>query len=117
MFNITQSPSRPAGTAAVDMVVFVQGSVITINDEPFDFSFMEKGSSLPHDAIQSDHFAPGYVTCDSAGVINVALLVPVGPGVTADLPLLEGKKYGKVIDVHIPATEQAALAATEAVNA
>lgn len=102
MFNITQSPIRPAGTAAVDMVVFVQGAVLTINDEAFDFSFMEKGSSLPHDAIQSDHFAPGYVTCDSAGVINVALLVPVGPGVTADLPALEGKKYGKVIDVHIP---------------
>lgn len=107
MFNITQSPIRPAGTAAVEMVVFVQGSVITINDEPFDFSFMPKGSSLPHEAVQSAHFAPGYITCDSAGVINVALLVPVGPGVTAGLPVLEGKKYGKVIDVHIPAQEAA----------
>lgn len=107
MFNITQSPIRPAGTAAVDMVVFVQGSVITINDEPFDFSVMEKGSSLPHYAVKSerpdaDYFAPGDITCDDAGVINVGLLVPVGPGVTEDLPVLEGKKYGKVIDVHIP---------------
>ncbi|RED07003.1 hypothetical protein [Ectopseudomonas oleovorans] len=107
MFNITQSPIRPAGTAAVDMVVFVQGSVLTINDEAFDFSVMEKGSSLPHYAVKPDrpgaeYFAPGDITCDDAGVINVALLVPVGPGIAEDLPVLEGKKYGKVIDVHIP---------------
>ena len=100
MFNITQSPIRPAGTAAVDMVVFVQGVVMTINGEPFDFSVMEKGSSLPHYAVKSerpgaDYFAPGDITCDDAGVINVGLLVQIGPDVHADCHVMYGRD-GKV---------------------
>lgn len=107
MFNITQSPRRPAGMAAVDFVVFVQGSVLTINGEAFDFSFMEKGSTLPRAAVDSPHFDSD-VACDDAGVINLSLIVPVGPAPTVEEafpPALVGKKYGTVIDIHLPAVE------------
>lgn len=107
MFNISQSPQRPAGTAAVDFAVFVQGSKLTINGEEFDFSFMEKGSTLPRDAVNSPHFASD-VVCDDSGVINLTLLVPIGPAPSeaeAYPPILEGKKYGTVIDIHLPAIE------------
>lgn len=115
MFNITQSPFRPAGTAAVDLVVFVQGSKLTINGEEFDFSFMESGSTLPRAAVVSPHLASD-VVCDEGGVINLTLLVPIGPTPSADeaFPaVLEGKKYGTVIDVHLPAIE---LPAEEVAN-
>lgn len=107
MFNINQAPYRPAGLAAVDFVVFVQGSVLTINTEAFDFSFMDKGSTLPREAVESPHLASD-VVCDDAGVITLTLLVPIGPNPTeaeAFPPMLEGKKYGKVIEVHVPAVE------------
>lgn len=115
MFTITQSPYRPAGLSAIDFVAFVQGSVITINGEAFDFSFMERGSTLPLEAISSEHFGSD-VICDDGGIIRVELKVPVGPGATPEQafpPLLEGKKYGKVIDIHLPAVE---LPASEVVN-
>lgn len=108
MFNIQQQPQVPAGTAAVDFVVFVQGSAITINGEQFDFSFMERGSYLPHDAIDSPWFFPQDVTCDDSGVINVKLYVPVADP-SQPLPTLEGKKYGTVIENHIPAFEPPAV--------
>lgn len=107
MFNITQSPYRPAGMAAVDFSVFVQGTSLTINGESFDFSFMEKGSTLPREAVDSPHLASN-VVCDDAGVIILTLLVPIGPSPTEEEafpPALEGKKYGKVIDIHLPAVE------------
>ncbi|WP_158894651.1 MULTISPECIES: hypothetical protein [unclassified Pseudomonas] len=119
MFTINQAPYRPAGLGAVDLQVFVQGSMITINDEPFDFSFMEKGSTLPRAAVDSPHFASD-VVCDDAGVIILTLLVPIGPTPTeaeAFPPALEGKKYGKVIDIHLPAVELPAPAPAPAPDA
>lgn len=107
MFNITQSPVRPAGLSAVDMTVFVKGSTLIINDEEFDFSFMEKGSSLPRSAVSSQ-FLESDVVCDETGTINLTLRVPLGAKPTdseAFPPVLEGKKYGKVIDIHLPAIE------------
>ncbi len=115
MFNIKQSPQRPSGTAAVDFTVFVQGSKLTINAEVFDFSFMENGSTLPMDAVNSPYLASD-VVCDESGVINLTLLVPIGPNPTdaeAFPPVLEGAKYGTVIDVHLPAIE---LPAEEVAN-
>lgn len=112
MFNITQLPYRPAGLAAVDYVVFVQGAVLTINDESFDFSFMEKGSTLPREAVASAYLA-SEVICDDAGVINLSLLVPISAAPTeaeAWPPVLEGKKYGQVIEVHLPALQLAVAA-------
>lgn len=107
MFNITQSPYRPAGMAAVDFSVFVQGTTLTINGEEFDFSFMEKGSTLPCEAVNSPHLCSD-VVCDEAGSISLSLLVPIGPSpaeAEAFPPILEGKKYGTVIDIHLPAIE------------
>lgn len=107
MFNITQSPVRPAGLSAVDMTVFVKGSTLIINDEEFDFSFMEKGSSLPRSAVDSPYLVSD-VFCDESGTINLTLKVPLGPSPTdaeAFPPVLKGKKYGTVIDIHLPAIE------------
>lgn len=107
MFNINQVTHRPAGLTSIDFAVFVQGAVITINGEAFDFSFMEKGSTLPASAIASERFT-GDVVCDDDGVINVTLVAPIGPNATeAEIhpAPLTGKKYGKVIDIHIPAVE------------
>lgn len=109
MFNIYQVTHRPAGVSEVNFTVFVQGSEITINDEAFDFSFMEKGSTLPVSAISSERFAAD-VVCDDDGVINITLVTPIGPNATeAEIhpAPLTGKKYGKVIDIHIPAVEVA----------
>lgn len=117
MFNITQLPYRPAGLAAVDFVVTVQGAVLTINNEAFDFSFMDKGATLPRDAVQTPHLASD-VVCDDAGVINLSLLVPISSTPTeaeAFPPVLEGKKFGKVIDIHLPAITLS-IAGEEAAN-
>lgn len=115
MFNITQSPRRPPGTDSVDFTVFVQGSKLTINGEEFDFSFMENGSTLPMAAVNSPYLASD-VVCDESGVINLTLLVPIGPSPSeaeAFPPVLEGKKYGTVIDIHLPAID---LPAEEVAN-
>lgn len=105
MFNIKQVTHRPSGLLAVEFTAFVQGSVLTINGEAFDFSFMEKGSTLPMSAIASERFAAD-VVCDDDGVINVTLVTPIRPNATESeihpAPLT-GKKYGKVIDIQIPA--------------
>lgn len=107
MFTINQAPYRPAGVSAVDMQVFVQGSKLTINDEEFDFSFMERGSILPREAVESPHLASD-VVCDDEGLIILTLRIPIGPTPTEAeaFPMpLQRKKYGKVIDIHIPAVE------------
>ena len=107
MFNIYQITHRPSGISAVDFKVFVQGSVITINDDVFDFSFMEKGSTMPREFIEKERFAAD-VECDDDGVINVTLVTPIGPDATQDEihpAALLGKKYGTVIDIHLPAID------------
>lgn len=117
MFNIKQSPVRPAGTAETRFVVAIRGSVIVINDEPFDFAFMEKGSTLPREAVDSPHFC-SEVTCDDSGTISLTLLVPIGPAPTdaeAFPPTLNVNTDGTVIDIHLPADDL--LAALVAPNA
>lgn len=106
MFNILQSPYAPLPTKSANLSVFVQGSSIKINGDEFDFSFMEPGDTLPNSAIDSPYFEGG-VDCLENGIIQITLRVPVPPGATGDVaypPVLEGKKYGKVIDVHIEAS-------------
>lgn len=104
MFNIQQQAQMPAGVSVVDFVVSVQGSVITINGAAYDFGFMEKGSSLPHDAVDSVHVYPQDITCDDAGVITIRLYVPVLDP-SQPLPTLKGKRDGKLIDIHLPAVD------------
>lgn len=109
MFNITQIAQVPPGTAAVDFVVTVKGSVMTINGYEYDFAFMSKGDYLPFDAIQPEVGEPPFfferdIICDDDGVINVAIYVPVQDP-SEPLPVLQNKKLGKVIDAHIPAMQ------------
>jgi len=107
IFNITQSPCRPSGTAAVDLTVSIQGALLIINGESFDFAFMEKGSTLPRAAVDSPHFCSD-VVCDDSGAINLTLLVPVGPAPseTEAFPTMLSKQTeGTVIDIHLPAIE------------
>jgi hypothetical protein len=58
-------------------VVSLAGDVLTINDEPFDFSQLSDGATLPADAVGSDHFA-GPVERIS-GELHLTLRLPVGP--------------------------------------
>jgi len=107
MFNITQRTQRPAGIEPVDFTVSVQGSVLIINGERFDFGFMEPGSSLPRDAVDSPHLSSD-VVCDDEGAISLTLRVPIGPAPSeAEVypPLLTGQTSGTVIDIHLPAIE------------
>lgn len=61
-------------------VVSVQGDVITINGEAFDFSQLTKGSTLPADAIDSEYFV-GDVKREN-GDIELTLLLPIGVNAT-----------------------------------
>jgi len=73
--NITFSPMRRDDTLALSK----SGDTLTINGEAFDFSGLPNGATLPRSAVSSDWIA-GDIERDDAGVLNVPLLLPHGPG-------------------------------------
>jgi len=58
-------------------IVTLAGDVLTINNEPFDFTQLPTGATLPADAIGSDYFA-GPVD-RIAGELHLTLKLPTGP--------------------------------------
>lgn len=66
-------------------VVSVQGDILTINDEDFDFSPMGPGDQLPAVAVQSDFLDRAtMVTKSEAGEIELTLLLPMAHGETSE---------------------------------
>lgn len=72
--NITLSPVR---MDVESFEVRKLGSSLWVNGEEFNFSPMQEGSTLPADAVLSDHF-PGPVNMVD-GVISLTLRIPL-PG-------------------------------------
>ena len=72
MMNIKLSPVR---IDDVDLIVIKAGTVLTVNEESFDFSPMKEGSTLPYGAVVSDHFH-GDVSMDN-GIITLTLRLPL----------------------------------------
>lgn len=70
---ITLSPQRLDAT----LVASVVGDVITLNGEPFDFTQLPEGSSLPADAIESNHFVGPVERIN--GELRLTLRLPHGP--------------------------------------
>ena len=68
---IKLSPQRRDGTLGVVR----SGSILIANGEPFDFSRMSDGDTLPRSAIQSDWFA-GDVD-NIGGELELTLLLPI----------------------------------------
>lgn len=56
--------------------ISVNGNTIFINEEPFDFSQLQDGETLPRAAIDSPWFADDVKRID--GVLHVALVLPHG---------------------------------------
>lgn len=70
---INLSPSRSDSRISVS----VNGDTISINEEPFDFSPLQDGDTLPQKAIDSPWFAGDVKRVD--GVLHVTLMFPHGP--------------------------------------
>ena len=58
-------------------IVSLAGDVLTINDEPFDFTQLPEGATLPPSAIGSDYFAGPVERV--AGELHLTLKLPTGP--------------------------------------
>lgn len=71
--QIELSPSRRDDTLALEK----QGDTLIVNGEPFDFSELGEGETLPRDAIGSGWFA-GDVSRIS-GELKLTILLPNGP--------------------------------------
>lgn len=67
------SPVRRDETIAVSLA----GDVLTINGQPFDFTQLQEGATLPAEAIDSEHFAGPVERID--GELHLTLLLPHGP--------------------------------------
>ncbi|MCR8550875.1 hypothetical protein M4578_23870 [Salipiger sp. P9] len=70
---LTFSPMRRDDALALS----VAGDVLTINGEPFDFSVLSAGATLPCAAISCGWIA-GDVERDAAGELTVPLVLPHG---------------------------------------
>lgn len=70
---IKLSPVRDDNPLAVEVV----GDVLAINGEPFDFTQLSEGETLPADAIVSEHFL-GQVERIN-GELHLTLRLPHGP--------------------------------------
>lgn len=69
--NITLTPqARPDS-----LTLSKSGDTLTINGDAFDFSFIEEGDVLPHDAIDCDLLASDVTRTD--GAITLKLVLPV----------------------------------------
>lgn len=71
--RITLVPQRRDGTLTVSKV----GDVLTINGEPFDFSVILDGASLPASAVACD-LVTGAIE-RIAGELHLSLFLPLGP--------------------------------------
>lgn len=70
---IKLSPVRRDETIAVSLI----GNVLTINGQPFDFTQLPEGATLPVEAIDSEHFAGPVERI--GGELRLTLLLPHGP--------------------------------------
>lgn len=77
--RIHLSPIRSDESLAVSRA----GDVLTINGEPFDFSAIPDGASLPADAVASA-FVVGTVE-RVAGELRITLMLPHGPNPPASM--------------------------------
>jgi hypothetical protein len=71
--HITLNPQRRNDT----MVVSKQGDTLTINGEAFDFSVIPDGATLPASAVDCEYIVGDIERI--AGVLHLALLLPIGP--------------------------------------
>lgn len=71
--RISFSPQRRDGLLSL----FKAGEVLTINGDPFDFSVIPEGATLPADAVGSD-WVVGEVS-RQGGELHITLLLPHGP--------------------------------------
>lgn len=71
--RIKLSPVRRDETIAVSLT----GDVLTINGQPFDFTQLPEGATLPAEAIDSEHFAGPVERID--GELHLTLRLPHGP--------------------------------------
>lgn len=69
---INLSPARSDSRISVS----VNGDTISINEEPFDFSPLQDGDTLPRQAINSPWFADDVKRID--GILHVKLVFPHG---------------------------------------
>jgi len=73
--HIKLSPQRLDET----LVASVAGDVITINNQPFDFSQLPEGAALPTEAIDSNWFERPGVVERVSGELYMTLVLPIGP--------------------------------------
>ena len=74
---INFSPIVPLPGQFTLPAVSLAGDILTINNEPFDFTQLPEGATLPADAIGSDYFAGPVERV--AGELHLTLKLPVGP--------------------------------------
>lgn len=97
MFTVKVFPMRPSVNGPFDLLVTVKGTVMTINGEEWDFSFMPPGSSLPATALDSSVIISG-VDCDAQGVIHLELAMPADYGDNLDPFMVRNLDDGVVCD-------------------
>lgn len=71
--KIKLSPQRRGASLTLSRA----GDVLWVNGEPFDFSQLPDGATLPADAIDSDWFAGAVRRVD--GELHIPLILPHGP--------------------------------------
>lgn len=71
--KITFTPQRRDD----ELVLSKSGDVLTINGEPFDFSSIPDGASLPREAIACDLIGGDVERI--GGLLHVPMILPIGP--------------------------------------
>lgn len=77
--RISFSPQRRDGALSVSKA----GDILTINGDPFDFSVIPDGASLPADAVGSE-WVTGEVS-RQGGDLRITLILPHGPNPSASV--------------------------------
>ena len=67
--NIILTPQVNSGSLTLSK----SGDILTINGDAFDFSFIEEGDVLPHDAIDCDLLVSDVTRTDGAITLKLAL--------------------------------------------
>ncbi|HCJ29401.1 MAG TPA: hypothetical protein DHV63_08920 [Pseudomonas sp.] len=75
--HITLSPFTPLPGQFVPLIASRAGDVLTLNGQPFDFTQLPEGGTLPSAAIDSDWIV-GYVSRVN-GELHLTLRLPHGP--------------------------------------
>ncbi|MFI8479627.1 hypothetical protein ACIGCM_03560 [Pseudomonas sp. NPDC078700] len=84
----------PVSTAfPLEFSASLVGDVLAINGEPFDFSDLPEGATLPVEAIGSEHFAGPVSRIE--GELQITLRFPIGPDAS------EAARFPKPIAVTI----------------